>query len=144
MSRRARLGHLWEGAYFEDELAHLGDAGGLVGLLKALQVIRSQDEVSLLPLGKQLVPLLPQQSFSQRLRTLSHSLDSLSLAVISSADVVKTFLQEKLKQYIGCAHLCALISLFSKARERTVSGQIWEKWTEILSSHCGAVKITRK
>ena len=128
-------------AYFEDKLAHLSDAGGLVSLLKALQVIRSQDEVSLLPLGKQLVPLLPQQSFSQRLRTLSNSLDSLSLTVISSANVVKTFLQEKLIQYIGCAQLCAL---FSKARERTVSGQIWAKWTEILSSHCGAVKITRK
>ena len=48
----------------EYESAHLGDARR--PLLEALQVVRGQDEESLLPPREHLVPLLPQQSLPQR------------------------------------------------------------------------------
>ena len=50
----------------EYESAHLRDARR--PLLEALQVVRGQDEESLLPTGEHLVPLLPEQPLPQRRR----------------------------------------------------------------------------
>ena len=57
--------HLGE-PQLEYESAHLGDARR--PLLEALQVVRGQDEESLLPPREHLVPLLPQQPLAQRRR----------------------------------------------------------------------------
>ncbi len=46
--------------YLIDEFPHFSDSWG--SLLEALEVVRGENEVSFLPLWKELVPLLPKES----------------------------------------------------------------------------------
>ena len=48
-------------SHLEYEASHLSDLAGL--LLEALEEVSGQDEISLLPPGEDLIPLLPQQTF---------------------------------------------------------------------------------